>query len=86
MAGLAARLYLGGAGAPRRYFAWGQAVRGAVLALLLVHAVPGLGLVRCSWPGRHRLIGWLRAARAHTPPSPPASGRPVWYVPATPGS
>ena len=25
--GLAARLYLGGAGTPRRYFAWGQAVR-----------------------------------------------------------
>ncbi|MFZ0191103.1 MAG: hypothetical protein WAL72_29635, partial [Streptosporangiaceae bacterium] len=25
VAGLAVRLYLGGAGAPRRYFAWGQA-------------------------------------------------------------
>src|SRR5580693_8483995 len=39
VAGLAARLYLGGAGAPRRYFAWGQAVRRAVLAVFLVHAV-----------------------------------------------
>ena len=38
VAGLAARLYLGGAGAPRRYFAWGQAVRRAVLAVMLVHA------------------------------------------------
>ncbi len=46
VASLAARLYLGGAGAPRRYFAWGQAVRGAVLAVLLFHAVTGLeGLV-----------------------------------------
>src|SRR6266516_2491062 len=40
--GLAARLYLGGAGAPRRYFAWGQAVRGAALAVVLVHATQGL--------------------------------------------
>ena len=49
--GLAARLYLGGAGAPRRYFAWGQAVRGAVLAVLLAHALLGLGAARCCWPG-----------------------------------
>jgi hypothetical protein len=38
VAGLAVRLYLGTAGAPRRYFAWGQAVRRAVLAVMLVHA------------------------------------------------
>jgi hypothetical protein len=38
VAGLAVRLYLGGAGAPRRYFAWGQAVRRAVLIVVLVHA------------------------------------------------
>ena len=31
---LAARLYLGGAATPRRYFAWGQAVRRAVRARL----------------------------------------------------
>jgi hypothetical protein len=42
VAGLAARLYLGGTGAPRRYFAWGQAVRGAVLTVMLVHAVRAL--------------------------------------------
>ena len=39
VAGLAARLYLGAVGAPRRYLAWGQAVRGTVLALLLTHAI-----------------------------------------------
>src|SRR3984957_7912963 len=37
--GLAARLRLGGTGAPRRYFAWGQAVRNAVLGVMLAHAV-----------------------------------------------
>jgi hypothetical protein len=63
VAGLAARLYLGGAGTPRRYFAWGQAVRRAVLAVLLVHAVLGLEvLVRTAWS--RRLFGV---------PAPPAS-------------
>jgi len=61
--GLAARLYLGGAGTPRRYFAWGQAVRRAVFAVLLVHAVLGLEvLVRTAWS--RRLFGL---------PAPPAS-------------
>ena len=64
MAGLAARLYLGGAGAPRRYFAWGQAVRGAVLAVLLVHAVLGLDALVRSWPGATGCSG-PRAARDH---------------------
>jgi hypothetical protein len=63
VAGLALGLYLGGAGAPRRYFAWGQAVRGAVLTVLLVHAVLGLNvLVRTAWS--HRLFGL---------PAPPVS-------------
>jgi hypothetical protein len=63
VAGLAARLYLGGAGTPRRYFAWGQAVRNAVLAVILVHAVLGLNmLVRTAWS--RRLFGV---------PAPPAS-------------
>jgi len=63
VAGLAARLYLGAAGAPRRYFAWGQAVRRAVLAVMLVHAVLGLEvLVRTAWS--RRLFGL---------PAPPAS-------------
>jgi hypothetical protein len=58
VAGLAARLYLGGAGAPRRYFAWGQAVRGAVLAVMLANAVWGLGQLVLFARSRH-LIGWL---------------------------
>ena len=62
--GLAARLRLGGAGAPRRYFAWGQAVRSAVLGLMLAHAVWGLGEVVLFARSRH-LIGWL---------PPPAGG------------
>jgi hypothetical protein len=63
VAGLAARLYLGGAATPRRYFARGQAVRRAVLAVLLVHAVLGLEvLLRTAWS--RRLFGL---------PAPPAS-------------
>jgi hypothetical protein len=63
VAGLAARLYLGGAATPRRYYAWGQAVRRAVLAVILVHAVLGLEvLVRTAWS--RRLFGL---------PAPPAS-------------
>ncbi len=61
--GLAARLYLGGAGAPRRYFAWGQAVRGAALAVVLVHATQGLaGLTLLTW--RRHLAGWFPALPA----------------------
>jgi hypothetical protein len=63
VAGLAARLYLGGAGAPRRYFAWGQAARRAVLAVLLVHAVLAVDILVFLARGR-RLVGWL--------PPPPA--------------
>src|SRR5580658_11106225 len=60
VAGLAARLYLCGAGAPRRYFAWGQATRWAVLAVLLEHAVRALaGFVFLAWA--HRQLGWLPA-------------------------
>jgi hypothetical protein len=53
VAGLAARLYLTGAGAPRRHFAWEQAIRRAVLAVMLMHAVVGLDLlVRTAWSQR----------------------------------
>ena len=62
--GLAARLRLGGAGAPRRYFAWGQAVRNAVLGVMLAHAVWGLSQLALFARSRH-LIGWL---------PPPAGG------------
>jgi hypothetical protein len=63
VAGLAARLYLGGAGISRRYFAWGQAIRRAVLAVMLMHAVLALDvLVRIAW--NRRVFGL---------PAPPAS-------------
>ena len=69
VAGLAARLYLGGAGAPRRYFAWGQAVRRAVLTVMLVHAAAALeAFVLLVWT--HRLFGWLPAAPANIPLAP----------------
>ena len=75
MIGLAARLRLGGAGAPRRYFAWGQAVRNAVLGVMLAHAVWGLASLALFARSRH-LIGWL------PPPPAAASGRccPRWYA------
>jgi len=80
VASLAARLCLTGPGAPRRY-AWGQAIRRAVLAVTLVQATRGLNiLVQTTW-SRH-LFGWLPAAPASivaaTPggPWPPA----VWYL------
>ena len=60
---LAARLYLGGAGTPRRYFAWGQAIRRAALTVILVHATLALDvLVRTAWS--RRMFGF---------PAPPAS-------------
>jgi hypothetical protein len=79
---LAARLYLGGAGAPRRYFAWGQAVRGAVLALLMVHAVRGLDGLRLVFLARGlHPLGIVPAPPAAMAPLPgiawPAA---VWYL------
>src|ERR1022692_4469579 len=63
VAGLAVRLHLGGPGTPRRY-AWGQAIRRAVLAVLLVHAVLAVDVLVFLVRGR-RLVGWL--------PAPPGS-------------
>jgi hypothetical protein len=80
VADLAARLYLGGAGAPRRYFAWGQAVRGAVLAVIGVHAVVSLdALVRLAWI--HRLLG-VPPAPASMVTSTPGGFLPpaAWYL------
>jgi hypothetical protein len=68
VAGLAVRLYLGGAGAPRRYFAWGQAVRNAVLTVMLMHAVLAVDLVvLTAW--NHRLSGFA---------APPATLQTSW--------
>jgi hypothetical protein len=81
VAGLAVRLYLGGAAAPRRYFAWGQAIRRAVLAAVLIQAVRGLDiLVRTAWT--HRAFGWLPAPPASLADATPAGPLPptVWYL------
>ena len=81
VAGLAVRLYLGGAGAPRRYFAWGQAVRRAVLTVMLAHAVSALGtVVYLTWT--HRLLGWLPAPPARLVEGPSGGIWPttVWYA------
>jgi hypothetical protein len=60
VAGLAVRLHLGGPGTPRRQ-AWGQAIRRAVLALLLVHAVLATNiLLFLVWS--RRLVSWLPAS------------------------
>jgi hypothetical protein len=81
VAGLATRLYLGGAGTPRRYFAWGQAVRRAVLAMVLVQATRGLDvLVLTAW-SRH-LLSWLPAPPASIVAGTPGGILPpaVWYL------
>jgi hypothetical protein len=63
VAGLAVRLHLSGPATPRRY-AWGQALRRAVLAVLLVHAVLAIDILMfLEWS--RRLVGWL--------PPPPGS-------------
>jgi hypothetical protein len=75
VAGLAARLYLGGAGAPRRYFTWGQAVRNAVLVVTLARATQALGsFAVLAW--EHRVFGLF---------APPAqlvvgSGEGIWVA------
>jgi hypothetical protein len=77
VAGLAVRLYLGAAGAPRRYFAWGQAVRRAVLAVMLVHAVLGLDvLVRTAW---NRRLSGLPAPSASLVTASPGGVWPTAY-------
>ncbi len=76
VAGLAVRLYLGGAATPRRPYAWSQATRNAVLAVILLHAGRGLAaLTFLAW-SRH-WVGWI--------PGPPgsivnASPPGVWVV------
>ena len=81
VAALAGRLYLSGAGAPQRYFAWGPATRNAVLAVTLVQATRGVDtLVLTSW-SRH-LFGWLPPAPASLAVSTPGGPWPpaVWYL------
>jgi hypothetical protein len=75
VAALAVRLYLGGTGAPRRYFAWGQAVRRAVLAVTLLQAVRGLEVLLLTAWSRH-VFSWLPV-----PPARLAAGTPAGIVP-----
>lgn len=78
---LAARLYLGGKAAPRRYIAWGQATRRAVLAVTLVQATRGLDvLVRTAWS--RGVFGWLPVPPAGIAPGTPGGILPpvVWYL------
>jgi hypothetical protein len=79
---LAARLYLGGASAPPRYFAWGQAARNAVLALVVVHAVRGMDGLRLVFLARgSHPLGIVPAPPAVMAPVP-GSAWPdaVWYA------
>jgi hypothetical protein len=78
---LAARLYLGAAGTPRRYFAWGQAIRRAVLVVTLVQATRGLDILALTAWSRH-LLGWLPAPPAGMIAATPGGPLPpmVWYL------
>jgi hypothetical protein len=77
VAGLAIRLHLGGPGTPRRY-AWGHALRRAVLAVLLVHAVLAVNvLVLLVWS--RRLAGWLHVLPASLMVVSPGSVWPAVY-------
>jgi hypothetical protein len=79
VAALAVRLYLGGVGAAGRYFAWGQAVRQAVLALVLVHAMVSLNaLVFLTWS--RRLFGLPAPPASLTAATPDGIWPSVWYA------
>ncbi len=78
VAGLAVRLHLGGPATPRRH-AWGQAIRRAVLAVVLVHAVLDVDvLVFLEW-GR-RLVGWLPTPSASLANAPAGIWDTVYYL------
>jgi hypothetical protein len=77
VAGLAVRLHLGGAGTPRR-FAWGQAIRRAVLTVVLVHAVLAVAaLAFLVWS--RPLAGWLHVLPASLVVVSPGSVWPMVY-------
>ena len=77
--GLAVRLYLGGPGTPRRYFAWGQAIRRAVLAVLLVHAVLDVDVL-VSLVRSRDLVGWLPLPASMLTPAPTGAWARVYCV------
>jgi hypothetical protein len=81
VARLATRLYLSGAGAPRRHFAREQAIRWAVLAVTLIQAVRGLDVLVLSAWSRH-LFSWLPAPPPGMVVATPGGALPpaVWYL------
>jgi hypothetical protein len=77
VARLAVQLHLGGPGTPRRH-AWGQAIRRAVLTMVLVHAVLAVNvLVFLVWS--RRLAGWLHVLPASLVVVSPGSVWPMVY-------
>jgi hypothetical protein len=78
VAGLAVRMHLGGPGTARRY-AWGQALRRAVLAVLLLHAVLAVDeLAFLVWS--RRLVGWLPAPPGSLVIAPAGGWATVYYL------
>ena len=75
VAGLAVRLYLGGPGTSRRH-AYGQAIRRAALAVLLVHAVLAADIL-VFLVQRRLLVGWLPALPASMAAASPGG---VWVT------
>jgi hypothetical protein len=76
---LAVRLHLGGPGTPRRH-AWGQAIRRAVLAVLLVHAVLAVNVL-VLLAGSRGLASWLHVLPASLVVVSPGSVWPaVFYL------
>ncbi|MEV0726224.1 hypothetical protein AB0I37_26005 [Micromonospora purpureochromogenes] len=73
---LAVRLRLGGADAPPRSFAWGQAVRLATLMAMLAHAVMVTASIAVTlWLSGK--IAWLPAPALESPLSPPSN---IWHT------
>jgi hypothetical protein len=73
---LAVRLRLGGADAPPRAYAWGQAVRLATLMAVLAHAVMATGGIAITlWLSGG--VGWLPAATPELALTPPSS---TWHA------
>jgi hypothetical protein len=77
VAGLAVRVHLRGPGTPRRY-AWGQAIRRAVLTVVLVHAVLAVDVL-VLLAGSRRLPGWLHVLPASLVVVSPGSVWPAVY-------
>jgi hypothetical protein len=79
VAGLAVALYVGGAGTRCWYFAWPHAIRRAVLAVLLAHAVLDVNvLVFLMWS--RRLVGWLPAPPGSLAVAPAGGWVTVYYL------